>query len=162
MTLEEIYYVGQTIAVVALFLSIIFVGYQIRHNTKAIKATSHHAVTDSFNQISSLLIGDPSLGRVWRLGLTGLKNLGEDERGSFGFMLLAYSRIFETLYYQYKNGTMDRKLYDAEVKTLEWAVACPGFREWWADNPISLSREYREFIDGLIAAATQTPPRPPE
>jgi hypothetical protein len=162
MTLEDIYYVGQTIAVVALFLSIVFVGYQIRQNTRAIKATSHHAVTDSFNQLNALLIGDPSLGRMWRLGMAGLKNLGEDEQVSFSFMLLAYSRIFETLYYQYKNGTMEKKLYAAELRTLEWTVARPGFLEWWADNPISLSAEFRAFIDRLIAEASATPARTPQ
>lgn len=151
MTLEDIYYIGQTIAVVALLISILFVGYQIRQNTKAIRATSHHAITDSFNQLNALFINDPLRGRVWRLGMQDLKNLDEDEQASFGFMLLAYSRIFETLYYQYKNGTMDKKLFDAELRTLKWTVKNSGFRQWWAENPISLSDEYRAFIDGLIA-----------
>lgn len=151
MTLENIYYVGQTIAVIALLISILFVGYQIHQNTKPIRATSHHAITDSFNQLNALLIGDASRGRIWRFGMRGLRNLDEDEQVSFSFMLLAYSRIFETLYYQYKNGTMDKKLFDAEQRTLRWTVANPGFREWWAENPISLSAEYRNFIDELIA-----------
>jgi hypothetical protein len=154
MTLENIYYIGQTIAVVALLISILFVGYQIHQNTKAIKATSHHAITDSFNQINALMITDRSSARLWRLGLSGMKKLDEDEQVSFSFMMLGYSRVFETLYYQYKNGTMDRKLFDAELNTLKWSVSNPGFREWWANNPISLSAEYRGFIDGLIAAST--------
>lgn len=158
MTLENIYYIGQTIAVVALLISILFVGYQIHQNTKAIKATSHHAITDSFNQINSLLIGDPSRGRVWRLGMRGMDNLEEDEQTSYSFMMLGYSRVFETLYYQYKNGTMDKKLFDAELKTLKWTVTNPGFREWWAANPISLSDEYRAFMGGLIAEAEKRAP----
>ena len=154
MTLEEIYYIGQTVAVVALLISILFVGYQIRQNTKAIRATSHHAITDSFNQINALIIGDPKIARLWRLGMAGSSELNEDEATSFSLMALAYMRIFETLYYQYKNGTMDRKLFDAELNTLKWTAANPGFREWWRENPISLSAEYRDFINGLIAEAT--------
>jgi len=154
MTLENIYYVGQTIAVVALLISILFVGYQIRQNTKAIRATSHHAITDSFNQINALIISDPKVARLWRLGITGSAELNEDDATSFSLMVLAYMRIFETLYYQYKNGTMDKKLFDAELNTLKWTAANPGFREWWAKNPISLSNDYRDFINGLIAEAT--------
>jgi hypothetical protein len=154
MTLEEIYYVGQTIAVVALLISILFVGYQIRQNTKAIRATSHHAITDSFNQINALIISDPKVARLWRLGMAGSAELNEDDATSFSLMALAYMRIFETLYYQYKNGTMDKKLFDAELNTLKWTAANPGFREWWAKNPISLSNDYRDFINGLIAEAT--------
>jgi len=162
VSLEDIYYVGQTIAVVALLVSILFVGYQIRQNTKAIRATSHHAVTDSFNAINTLLMSDQNAARIFRLGMEGLDSLNDDERVSYSYMLLGYMRIFETLYYQYNNGTMDKKLFDAEVKTLRWSVSKPGFREWWRENPISLSAEYRAFIGGLITEATAGTGRPPE
>lgn len=161
MTLEEIYYIGQTIAVFALLISILFVGYQIRQNTKAIKATSHHAITDSFNQINALVISDPKVARLWRVGIAGSAELSEDDAISFSMMALAYMRIFETLFYQYKNGTMDKKLFDAELNTLKWSAANPGFRVWWANNPISLSADYRDFINGLIAEATMETARPP-
>jgi hypothetical protein len=150
MTLEGIYYISQIVAVVGIFASLIFVGLQIRQNTKAIKATSHHAVTDSFNAINTLVLSDPKVARIWRLAMAGSEELNEDERISADFMLLANMRIFETLYYQYKNGTLDKKLFDAELKTLKWAVTMPGVQAWWAVNPISLSAEYRAFIDGLI------------
>jgi hypothetical protein len=162
MTLENIYYVGQTVAVAALLVSILFVGYQIRQNTKAIKATSHHAITDSFNQINALIISDPEVARLWRLGMAGTAELNEDDATSFSLMALAYMRVFETLYYQYKNGTMDKKLFDAELNTLKWTASNPGFREWWAKNPISLSAEYRDFINGLIAEATSGPEKTPQ
>ena len=153
MTLEVIYYVSQIVAVVGIFASLIFVGLQIRQNTKAIKATSHHAITDSFNAINNLILSDPKVARIMRLTLAGSEEFNEDERISSNYMLLANMRIFETLYYQYKNGTLDKKLFDAELKTLKWVVTLPGWLAWWRVNPISLSDEYRAFIDGLIRDA---------
>jgi hypothetical protein len=153
MTLEELAYISQIVGVVAVLASLIFVGLQIRQNTRALKATSHHAVTDSFNAINNLIVSDPKMARLWRLGMAGMEGFDEDERVSFSFMALAYMRIFETLYYQYSNGTLDKKLFDAELKTLKWSVTNPGFRAWWAVNPISLSAEFRAFIDGLIREA---------
>lgn len=154
MTLETIYFISQIVAVVGIFASLIFVGLQIRQNTKAIKATSHHAITDSFNAINNLILSDPKVARTWRLAVMGttkeLEALDEEERISVNFMLLANFRIFETLYYQYRNGTLDKKLFDAELKTLKWAVVQPGFSAWWPNNPISLSDEFRAFIDGLL------------
>lgn len=165
MTLETLYYFSQIVAVVGIFASLIFVGLQIRQNTKAIKATSHHAITDSFNAINNLILSDKKVARIWRLAVWGtteeLKELDEEERISVNFMLLANFRIFETLYYQYRNGTLDKKLFDAELKTLKWAVAQPGFSAWWPNNPISLSDEFRGFIDGLIRDAQKgTDPHP--
>ncbi len=161
MTLETFYYISQIVAVVGIFASLIFVGLQVRQNTKALKATSHHAVTDSFNAINNMIANDPAFARRWRLGNAGSEELNEDERVSFSFMALGYMRIFETLYYQYTNGTLDKKLFDAELKTLKWTVTQPGFLAWWTVNPISLSAEFRAFIDGFIRdAQKETPPRP--
>jgi hypothetical protein len=161
MTLEGIYYVSQIVAVIAIFASLVFVGVQLRQNTKALKASSHHAITDSFNAINNLVLSDPKVARIWRLAVMGTtEELNEEERISVNFMLLANFRIFETLYYQYKNGTLDKKLFDAELKTLKWAVRQPGFMDWWPNNPISLSDEFRAFIDDLIReAAPQAGPQ---
>jgi hypothetical protein len=154
MTLEAIYYFSQIVAVVGIFASLIFVGLQVRQNTKALKATSHHAVTDSFNAINNMIANDPAFARRWRLGMAGAEGLDEDERTSASFMMLGYMRIFETLYYQYTNGTLDKKLFEAELKTLKWSFTRnPGILAWWAVNPISLSAEFRAFIDGLIRDA---------
>jgi hypothetical protein len=161
MTLEGIYYISQIVAVIAIFASLIFVGLQVRQNTKALKATSHHAITDSFNAINNLVLSDPKVARIMRLTLAGSEEMDEDERVSANYMLLANMRIFETLYYQFKNGTLDKKLFDAELKTLKWVVTLPGFLAWWPVNPISLSDEFRAFIDGLIRdAQDKVQPRP--
>ncbi len=147
MTFDGIFDIGQTIAV---FASLIFVGFQIRQNTRALKATSHHAVTDSFNALNALLITDQNAARIWRRGRAGLENLDEDEAISFSYFALANMRIFETLYYQYKTGTMEEQLYQAELNTLKWAFTNPGLRAWWSANPMSFSTDYRAFIDALI------------
>ena len=156
MTISDISDIGQALAAVATVLGLVFVGYQIRQNTRALKATSHHAVTDSFNALNALLVSDQNFARIWRCGLAGLVNLDEDEAMSFSYMVLANMRIFETLYYQYKTGTMEEKLFEAELRTLKWAVTNPGFRTWWFANPIALSAEFREFIEGLIRDAQES------
>lgn len=161
MTLEELAYISQIVGVIAVLASLIFVGLQIRQNTKAIKATSHHAITDSFNAINNLILSDPKVARIMRLTMAGSEEMNEDERVSANYMLLANIRIFETLYYQYKNGTLDKKLFDAELKTLKWVVTLPGFLAWWPVNPMSLSEEFRAFIDGLIRDAQKEASSPP-
>jgi len=150
MTLENIYYVSQTIAVFAILVSLVFVGFQIRQNTKAIKATSHHAITDSFNQLNALVGTDSKAGRIWRVGLIGAEGLDEDEQMSFSYLCLGYMRILETLYFQYKNGTMEAELFESEKRSLTWASSFPGFRAWWSGNTISFSDEFRAFIDVIV------------
>jgi hypothetical protein len=59
MTLESIYYVGQTIAVVALVISIVFVGLQIRLNTKATRAASVYDINEMWAEVNLVTARDP-------------------------------------------------------------------------------------------------------
>lgn len=160
MTLAELSDISQAFSAIAVVASLIFLALQIRQNTRAIRANSHHAVTDSFNTFNVLLAGDPKTARRWRIGMEGLDRLNDDERTAFGFMALGYMRIFETLHYQFITGVLEPKLFEAELNTLKWSVTNPGIVTWWVSNPISLSAEFRAFIDGLIREA-QTSAGPP-
>jgi hypothetical protein len=61
-----------------------------------------------------------------------------------------YIRVFETIFYQRKVGTMEEQLYLAEEKTLIWSLAQPGCKNGWDSNPLSFSEEIREYIAKLI------------
>ena len=149
MNWEAIGSTAEAVSVVLVLVSILYLAVQVRQNTNTVKGASHHAVTDSFNAISSLLAQNTDMARLWRLGNMGLENLTEDEQSSYAFLCIMYMRVFETIYYQRKIGTMTEQLYLAEEQTLKWSLSQPGNREWWESNPISFSSEYREYIASL-------------
>ncbi len=63
MDLQQIYYVGEFFGVVAVVASLLFVGVQMRQNTWATRATSHHAITDAINQINLAIAQNPDLAQ---------------------------------------------------------------------------------------------------
>ena len=142
--------IGELAGAVAVVLTLVYLAVQIKQNTLAVKTSSHHAITDSFNAINRLMASDPNLARIWRLGTLDLSALSEDEQISFGFMNVMVMRVYETLYYQYRAGTIEEQLYLGEEKTIKWAVTNRGFREWWLANPISFGSEFRDHIGDLI------------
>lgn len=158
MTLETIYYITQIIAVIAVVASLIFVGLQVRQdaeqtrlNTRAVKATSHHAISDSFNHLNTSLATNPELARIWDTGLQGVDNLKPEELTAFHSMLIAYVRIFETLYFQSETGTMARELWEAEKRVLRFMFAMPGVQQWWGLPLLPFSDAFRAEVDGLQA-----------
>lgn len=158
MTLENIYYITQIIAVVAVVASLIFVGLQVRQdaeqtrlNTRALKATSHHAISDSFNHLNTTLATNPDLARIWGAGLQGFDQLDREELTAFHSMLLAYVRIFETLYFQSENGTMAKELWEAEKRPLKFMFAMPGVQQWWALPLLPFSDAFRAEVEALQA-----------
>lgn len=151
MTIQDLGSVGELLAAVATLATLFYLAAQIRQNTRVVRASSHHSVTDSFNHINAIIGTDPRAARIYRLGLESLERLDEDERFAFGFLSLAYLRVFETLFYQRDIGTAEQQLYESEHNSLRWAFRHPGICEWWASNQISFSPDFRAHIDALIA-----------
>ena len=139
MNWEAVGAIGEVVGAVAVVITLAYLAIQIRQNTATQKAASHHAITDSFNNITVQIARDPQMGRLWRLGMEDLSNLSDDERVSFSFMAIAYMRVFETLYYQQKIGTLEEQLYVAEENTLKRTFVNRGLQDWWYSNTISFS-----------------------
>ena len=131
-------------------VSLVYLAVQIRQNTRAVRASSFHGVTDSFNLLNTTIAHDESLARIFRVGSESLAKLNEDERVRFSFLFLGAFRVFETLYYQNKQGTGDPALWTAEMGTMVALLSGLGGREWWTSNPLSFTPEFRRFVEREI------------
>ena len=97
---------------------------------------------------------DESLARIFRVGSGDLNELTADEQVRFGFFFLAAFRIFETLYYQNKQGTGDPALWAAEGGTMVALLSGPGAMEWWESNPLSFTPEFRAYVEREVLNAS--------
>ena len=59
---------------------------QIRQNTASLKASSHHAITDSFNAINVKIVEDPATARLWHIGHSDQSRLNEDEQVQYALL----------------------------------------------------------------------------
>lgn len=163
VTIQELGAIGEMVGGIAVVVSLLYLAIQIRQNTRAIRSSSFHGVTDSFNQINNLLAHDEALARIFRIGLEDLEALSDDERIRFSFMFMSPFRVFETIYFQRTSGTVDPRLWDAEKRSMQFLLSGPGSRAWWHANPLSFTAEFRSFIEQEIlpAASGDAPRRAP-
>ncbi len=155
MTLEEIYYIGQTIAVIALVLSLVFVGVQIRQNTRATRAASHNEVSNSLNEINRMFAENADLTRIWIAGAESRQVLTAEERWRFDATMRAYMHVCETMFIQAGLGTGDKSIMRAEEDGIRTVLASRGGGEWWAENPYGFCAEFRAYVAGLTKTAVE-------
>ena len=79
MTLADISDISQTLGSAAVVASLIFVGIQIRQNTNATRATSHHAISEALNRINLFWARN---GEVTKLWLSGMHDRRADSGGT--------------------------------------------------------------------------------
>jgi hypothetical protein len=150
MTLADISQISQTLGSAAVVASLLFVGFQIRQNTIATRAASHHAVSEALNQINLLWARNKEVARIWLAGLSDRRALTPEERWRFDSTMRAYLHVCETMYTQADWGAGDVGIVTAEETGIKSVFASEGVKEWWAENPFGFSPEFREYVGRLI------------
>jgi len=148
VTIQDLGSLGELIAAIATIATLAYLALQIRQNTGAIKATSHQAATDSFNNINMMVGRDPVLARIFRAGNNSLDDLTADERIQYAFVLLSYFRVWETLFYQSRVGSAETELFRSE---LDYVLSFAGTRVWWESTPHFFSPQFRSYVEERLS-----------
>ena len=156
MTIEDISNISQALAAIATVLGLVFVGYQIRQNTRATRAAAHHNVSDSLNELNLMFAGNGDVTRIWLVGMQDRKALSAENKWRFDSVMRAYMHVCETMFVQSELGSGDDSIRLAEEEGIRTVMASPGPREWWDENPFGFGPEFRENVAGLVPA-----PEPP-
>lgn len=150
MSLAELSQLSQAVSSVAVVVSLIFVGVQIRQGTKSTRAASHHAISEALNRINLLWAKDSEITRIWLLGMCNRGALDSEDRWRFDAIVRAYLHVCETMYMQASLGAGDRGLVLAEEGGIRTVFSSAGAREWWAENPFGFSPKFRAYVERLI------------
>jgi hypothetical protein len=150
MTVIELGALGEFAGAILLFGSLVFVGFQIRQNTNATRAVSHHTITDALNQVNFALVKDEVVARLWSSGLRDRSSLDEVKIEQFDALFRAYMHVCDTMYYQAQVGAGDQDLWKAEERYLGICLNSNGGASWWAEHSSSVSSDFRNAIEDIL------------
>jgi len=149
MTLETVYYVGQTVAVIAILVSLIFVGIQMRDGNRVARAQMHQQISDSFiSLVMTLPREDDRFYEAW-LSSEVYKELGRSESETMNGVMLALWRHFENVYYQHKNGFVDKEYFQSTSRFMSIFIWREGIRFWWDGRKAVFAPEFASFMETL-------------
>lgn len=165
MSLEDVYFISQIVAAVAILFSLVFVALQLRQNTEQLRR-SQRAYVNTFEATGSgfvqnvmlTLATDEKLSELVSRGRLGLSNLSEAEQARFGYYLLASLQHVQFAYIAYRNGSSDDDIWRGHAGTLSPLLRSPGVRDWWRKRRLLFLPLFRQFIDGLAGDGPLQPP----
>jgi hypothetical protein len=164
MNLEEIYYIGQTIAVVAILGSLAGIFLQLRQANKIARIDFSQRVSSNYSDSIRELMSNPALADAFRKAMFERKELSPAESTQiltyFNLTIAAHSDAFLA----YDEGLIDRSLLDGLDHNTTWYLTAPVFgREWRRICRLGLfSAEFIEHLNSRQAAlhpegAAETP-----
>jgi hypothetical protein len=100
MSLQEFAELGAAMSGVGVIASVIYVSIQIRHNTRAVRASAFQQVVNSFAAISFDIAKDKSLVDLYLRAGRDFASVGEVERAQYSLLLLSFLRRAENVFFQ--------------------------------------------------------------
>lgn len=139
--LESVYYVTQILASVAVLISLIYVGLQLRNSNLIAQDEARQRTVESVNEQLSALISNPESVGWW----TGY-NMSQESKYKASIWLVMALRSREYAWFAYRNGLIDEASFEAYSSAIPIIHGAERLRRWWH------ARKNRgEFHPGFVA-----------
>ena len=126
-SLNKIHQIGELVAAVAVVVSLVFVGLQIRDNTIASEAATHQASVAYDLELVLNAGTSPATARVYRAYRDDPDSLEGDELLQGETLFIGLFRHNENVYLQRRAGMLSEDVWAAREPFLRFFVQTPGF-----------------------------------
>jgi hypothetical protein len=142
MTLEQA-------SLVAVIASLIFVGFQLRQATAAIRASSSVAHAALYTELVHSIIDNADFAEIWSRGLSDPKALTEAEWVRFVAYASALFRQYESSRVQWRNGRLDDEHWHTIERQAISFGHLPGLKAAWQLRGHWYSPDFRAWFESL-------------
>ena len=153
MTLEAIYFIGQTIAAFAIMGSLIFVGLQSRQASRTSELATLQAMQERFDGFRRLVVADKELVDLYDRGIRDPAQLEETELVRFRLMIFIAAEGAQASFLIIENSQKARQQFEAMDALFVRTMGSPGGRAWWSMFGSTLHPDFVAHIDTALADA---------
>jgi hypothetical protein len=159
MTIDQLGSIGEFSSAILLFVSLIYVGWQIRQNTHATRAEIYQLRSDQVQQLMLFQAGSQEMAEIMEkvegdqgIDVAKIATLIPVERRRFQSLQAARRNRIDNMWYQYQNGFLDEEYYTDHVRSRILALV-----PIWEALGLSSGRpSFLEEIDRIVAEAKRS------
>lgn len=141
MTLESIYYVGQTIAVIVIIATLVALLIQTRQTNKLAMIETSRSNTLTFITEQQKLFGNPENAAFMYKAMFTNERLSDEEKVRFGFSMALLFGLIETAHLTHRSGLFRDTDYHRAIDTLRLVyLRSKRTRKWWASSSVNYAK----------------------
>ena len=141
---------SEAFGVIAVVMSLIFVGLQIRQGTNAAKIEAVRNTSSEWRGVYEGVASDSRLADVMYRGVNDYKKLDGAELMQFNAAIHSFFHVAASTFYQYENGALDQGTFDGIFRQLRQIIGLPGIKEYWASRKEIFSEQSQAYFDKEI------------
>ncbi len=147
---------AEVIGVLGIIAGIIFLGYEIRQNTTAVRSEASQGLQDQILGIYDMLMNDP-MAEIYLKGMADPSALSAAEAVKFHSFWTVGLQAHQNMHTQVREGAIDQQLAEGWWQLLRDNFQSPGLQAHWEMRGNLLSAEFREFVETEVMPLKPTP-----
>lgn len=150
MTLTELANIGEFIGGIAVIVTLIYLGIQMRQNTRAFKSATLANNTSLWgSMLVNIASGDKT--QAYLRGVIGDETITPEEFLQFFLIARAMFVSFEGQHHQYREGMLDKTLYQGYERSFQTQVmSMPGYRRYWQQFSSEFSPAFQDRLNEML------------
>ena len=151
MTVEQLGNIGEFVAAIATVITLVYLAFQLRQNTRALKATAFQHVTSEMGKNVEHIMDNGELAEILVKGTVEPETLTPAERLRLSAVYVSSFRRLESVYVQHSLGTMEQENKQGFEKSMIPLLQFPFGREWWSEAKVAFYAPFVHHIDEGLA-----------
>lgn len=145
-------YLTQFIGVLAVIISLINLGIEIRKSRNESIQDSIDLITKERGEFIKILATDEDLAKIMAKGLMKDGDMDDLERFRFASYLYHLFVHWELAFRKWTRGNIDDDLWKSWFEAIQWWLKKPKVVQWWNHNDIGgFTESFKQFIDKQIS-----------
>lgn len=147
------------LSVLAVVVGLVFVGYELRQNTKIQRVTATQTLAAEYADALEVMAYEGEAACIYALGINGLANLDDAQRLRFFVIMFEIFRAAEQLHYYSVEGMVEPRIWRGFERQITEVVSLPGVQEWWSVRQPWFSDQFQDFVESTISAGPIVEPQ---
>jgi hypothetical protein len=158
MSLEQLSYLAQIVASIGVIVSLVFVGSQIRQNTRAIERNEHNSTMSQWTVIRQAIATNPDIAELMTAGLSGARVLDSASQLRLEQMLQEYAWASFHIWDRTQRGVFPKGTFEATagVMLCDLLQTERGAAWWRGAKNKGFIPAFVADVDALLAKGNET------
>lgn len=152
MSLDQLANLGEAIGGIAVVLSLLYLGYELRANTRTLRASKAAQSSESWSDLNVSWSQDPAildLVRKAHVEKCESESLSIEERIRWSFYCRSIMQRCEAEYFLKEAGIHPESVYNNRITNLRSWMELPAWRDWW-EREEATSMFSQDFVNSVF------------
>lgn len=136
-------------------ISISLVWYQLRENTKLVRAANTQKLVELSVPFNLQLAQDRALTELWRQATQRFDELDEIDRERYFNLLTWWLMLHENIYHQWRSKLIDEDTYRSWTRDLEYFARRQQLGNHWTQLSSYFEASFAEHVTAIIVRQTK-------